>query len=500
MVQEAWAQPAMTLSGVDQLFDPEQFRASGHALIDMLTDRLAQELNGDANLIEWQPPLEAEQAWQQTMPEHPDLSPEAFTRWIQQAILPRNLAMHHPHSMAHQAAPPLPMAALSELVSALCNQAMAVYETGPGATLIERQVIRWLNIFIGWPQGAGLLTSGGSLANLTALLAARQQMGAGIWHQGVGAAPRMRVLASALSHYSISRAAGIMGLGADAVIPVAVDGEGRMSIDALIQAHDGCTARQEQVMAVVATAGCTATGSIDPLQAIGEFCRARGLWMHVDAAHGASALLSKTHRTKLNGMAMADSVTWDTHKLLYMPAAASALLFRDDASSYQAFSQRASYLFHEEDDAETLSFNTSYRTLECTKRMMGLKLLTAFKLYGRQGMAALVEHVFSLAEEFAGLVADAPDFELLMLPQTNIVCFRYLGNAALDATALDTLQTNIRTTLLEQGLFHLSQANVGGKTWLRCTLMNPYTRAPHQEALLDNIRLAGNRLLASSTT
>ncbi|MFL9610264.1 pyridoxal phosphate-dependent decarboxylase family protein [Methylobacillus sp. Pita2] len=488
----------MSLPGLDPLFDPEQFRASGHALIDMLAEQLASELSGDASLIQWQPPLEAEQAWQETMPEHPELRPEDFADWIRQAILPRNLAMHHPHSMAHQAAPPLPMAALSDLVAALSNQAMAVYEAGPAATLIERQVIRWLNTLIGWPEGSGVLTSGGSQANLTALLAARQQVGNSIWNKGVDTAPRLRILTSALSHYSISRAAGIMGLGTEAVLPVAVDAEGKMSTDALRQAYDMCTARQETVMAVVATAGCTATGSIDPLQAIGEYCRSHGLWMHVDAAHGASALLSAEHRKKLEGMALADSVTWDAHKLLYMPATVSAVLFRDAASSYSAFSQDASYLFHEDDDIEAMGFNTSRRTLECTKRMMGLKLLAAFKLYGRQGMATLIEHVFSLAGQFAGLVAKTQHFSLLMLPQTNIVCFRYLSNAALDKATLNALQMDIRKKLLQQELFHLSQVDIDGHIWLRCTFMNPYTQPSHQQALLESIRLIGDGLLIQS--
>ena len=484
----------MSLPAFEHLFDTEQFRASGHALIDMLAERLAHELHGDASLMAWQAPQEAEQAWQQTMPEHPVLHANDFTAWLQEEILPRNLAMHHPHSMAHQAAPPLPLAALADLVASISNQAMAVYETGPAATLIERQLIRWLSTLIGWPQAAGVLTSGGSQANLTALLAARQQVGNHIWETGVASTPqRLRILSSALSHYSISRATGIMGLGAEAVIAVAVDAQGRMRIDALQQAHRACIARGEQVMAIVATAGCTATGSIDPLQAIGEYCHSHALWLHVDAAHGASALLSTQHRPKLDGIALADSVTWDAHKLLYMPASVSAVLFRDEASSYSAFSQHASYLFPEEDGMDAHDFNLSYRTLECTKRMMGLKLLTAFKLYGRQGLAALIEHVFSQAGQFASLVIQTPGFELLMAPQTNIVCFRYLGQRT--PAALNALQGSIRQQLLQQALFHLSQVTIDGQTWLRCTFMNPYTQQTHQEDLLRNIQRIGDSLV-----
>lgn len=486
----------MTLAELDQLFAPEQFRACGHALIDALAEQLAKELSSDAQLIAWQPPREAELAWQQTMPELPTLHPDDFSSWLQQSILPRNLAMHHPHSMAHQAAPPLPMAALADLVASLTNQAMAIYETGPVATLIERQLIHWMSSMIGWPNASGVLTSGGSQANLTALLAARQQIDQHIWSQGIATrAPNLRILTSALSHHSISRAAGIMGLGTETVIAVDVDAEGCLNIEALRHAHRTCMAQHQHVMAVVATAGCTATGSIDPLQAIGEYCQSQGIWLHIDAAHGASALLSTQHRVQLDGIALANSVTWDAHKLLYMPASASAVIFRDQAASYHAFSQTASYLFHEDEETEAYDFNLSLRTLECTKRMMGLKLLAAFKLYGRQGLASLIEHVFAQAKALADMLKHTAGFELLMPPQTNIVCFRYLDHGQLTPAQLNILQPKIRQKLLHQGLFHLSQVELGGCIWLRCVLMNPYTQSPQQLALLQQIKQIGHDLV-----
>ena len=487
----------MTPSALDHLFDPAQFRASGHALVELLAEQLAVSLQGDTGLIRWQAPQAAEQAWQQAIPEAPELNPESLIEWIKQEVLPRNLNMYHPRSMAHQAAPPLPMTVLSELVAAFSNQAMATYETGPAATLMERQLIRWLNMLAGWPKGSGVLTSGGSQANLTALLAARQQAEHSIWEKGIPAGSRLRILTSALSHYSIRRAAGIMGLGADAVMSVAVDERGRMSMQALKQAHEQCVANHEQIMAVVATAGCTATGSIDPLQEIGEYCRDHGLWLHIDAAHGASTLLSSQYREKLQGVSLADSLSWDGHKLSFMPATVSAVLFREEEASYRAFSQDASYLFHEEDDMTALGFHTSYRTLECTKRMMALKWLAAFKLYGRQGMAALVEHVFSLAEQFSGLLAQTAGFTLLMPPQTNIICFRYLGNPATpwDKASLNTLQTNIRQQLLHQEMFHVSQVDIDNNTWLRCVIMNPYTDHSHQEELLKAVATIGESLI-----
>lgn len=482
--------PAVTspasLAWRDAMFDPEQFRHCGQDLLALLAAQLTHDLAGEGRPLDWQPPQLAEQAWLQPMPEQPDLDAASLVPWLAQQVLPANLAVHHPHSMGHQLAPPLPLAALCDLVASLANQAMPVYETGPAATLIERQVIRWLSGLLGWDStastSAGILTSGGAQANLTALLAARQHS-LDVWRSGLKDAPRLRILTSALAHYSISRAAGIMGLGTDAVLAVAVDDQGRMDMADLARLHDSCVQHGEIVMAVVASAGCTATGSIDPLQAIAAFCQTHKLWLHVDGAHGASALLSEQHAEKLNGIALADSVSWDGHKLLYMPAAVSAVLFREAHNSYLAFAQDASYLFH--GDNTELDFNTSYRTLECTKRMMGLKLLAALKLYGRQGMAQLLDYVFALAIRFADEVQQSADFELLMRPQTNIVCFRYRS----DTSSIDSgMQTRLRKKLLEAGDYHLSQVEMAGEVWLRCTLMNPYTELKHLQGLLASIR------------
>jgi L-2,4-diaminobutyrate decarboxylase len=460
------------------MFDPRQFRASGHALIDLLADRLADSLAGQGKVLQWRAPTTEDRRWQQPLPQMPALATAELLEKLRDDILPAGLAIHHPRNLGHQVAAPLPMAALCDLVAALTNQAMAVYETGPAATMIERQVIRWLNELIGWQGADGVLTSGGAQANLTALLAARQQTaGWDIWQHGTAAGPPLKILASEHAHYSVARAAGIMGLGVNAVVKVAADDQGRMDLAALAQAHRQTAANGARILAVVATAGCTPTGSIDPLQQIGTYCREHGLWLHVDGAHGASALLSKKHSAALRGIALADSVVWDGHKLLYMPATVSAVLFRKPEHSYSAFAQEASYLF-QGDSSSDETFNTSYRTLECTKRMMGLKLWAAFSLYGVQAMGELVERVFATARLLADQLQAAEDFELLMPPQTNIVCFRYRsGN-----------QAALRQDLVESGAFHLTQVKLGETIWLRTTIMNPFTAESDLDALLTSIR------------
>ena len=467
------------------MFDTEEFRHSGHAIIDLLADQLQQNTQGHGQVLNWNDPATEDHHWQQALPQTPTLDSNGLLEKLKSDILPDSLAIHHPHNMGHQVATPLPMAALCDLVAALTNQAMAVYETGPSATMIERQVIRWLTNLIGWEHADGVLTSGGAQANLTALLAARQHSATwNVWKQGV-TEQKLVILASEHTHYSVSRAAGIMGLGTDAVIKIGADSQGGMDVQALVAAHQQCINTHQLVIAVVATAGCTPTGSIDPLADIGAYCNAQQLWLHVDGAHGASALLSEKHRHQLAGIALADSVVWDGHKLLYMPATVSAVLFREAKNSYAAFAQDASYLFQGETE-QAEAFNVSYRTLECTKRMMGLKLWAAFSLYGVQGLGALVDEAFSKARLFASKLEAHIDFELLMQPQTNIVCFRHL-QADLSMESLSRHQAALRQKIVQSGAFHLTQVALDGEIWLRTTLMNPFTQEKDLDALISLI-------------
>ena len=480
----------LTQDQIRHMFDGTELRGAGHVIVDLLADHLDRNLQGKGDVLDWQAPQEAIAHWQQPLPQQPSLTPKGFIAALRDDILASSLHIHHPRNMGHQVAPPLPVAALCDLVAALTNQAMAVYETGPSATLIERQVIHWLGELIGWQATEGVLTSGGAQANLTALLAARQvqtqKRGHDTWRHGVDAAQRLCILASEHAHYSVSRAAGIMGLGTDAVIKVATDPQGRIDLQALEDAYAACLSQGQRPFAVAANAACTPTGSIDPLQAIGEFCRAHELWFHVDGAHGASALLSAIHKQALQGIELADSVVWDGHKLLYMPATVSAVLFREPQHSYAAFAQEASYLF-QGDSAADEHYNTSYRTLECTKRMMGLKLWAAFSLYGAQRLGQLVDTVFSGARIFAEQLSMQPNFELLMPPQTNIVCFRHRVSG-LSAAALNANQANLRQELVRSGRFHLTQVELHGTLWLRTTIMNPLTSPLEHAALIEAIR------------
>jgi L-2,4-diaminobutyrate decarboxylase len=351
--------------------------------------------------------------------------------------------------------------------------------------LIERQTVRWLADAVGWgPEADGMFTSGGSLGNTTALLAARNLAGGGrAWTDGVRAEAPMVVLVSEQAHYSISRAAGILGLGQGNVVGVATDADCRMDMQALRAAADAAEARGQRVLAVVGSACTTSAGSYDPLPGIGAFCRERGYWFHVDGAHGASVLLSPRYRHLAAGIELADSIVWDAHKLLSVPSLATAVLFRRGDDNYAAFRQEAAYLFN---DGAEVAFDLGLRTVECTKRMLAFKLWLALEVHGADALGEMVARMHDRARELAELIAAAPDFELLLPPASNIVCFRIDGD--------DALQERVRARVIASGAYYLVQTKLRGRTWLRTTIMNPDTRRQDLIGLLDAVRQAAMML------
>jgi L-2,4-diaminobutyrate decarboxylase len=403
-------------------------------------------------------------------------------------ILARSNDLLHPRYVGHQCTTALPLAALGGLAGQFLNNGSAVYEMGPVNVAMERNLIRWMAGLAGWNDGAdGVFTSGGSIGNLTALLAARQAAAEGnVWKRGVGSEPPLAVLVSEQCHYSVRRAAAVIGLGEDASVPVSVDGRFHMTPEGCGRAYDDAVRRGRRPIALVANACSTATGSYDDLDAAAAFARARGLWLHVDGAHGAAALLSNKYKHLLRGLERSDSFIWDAHKNMLMPALITGVVFREGRRSYEAFSQRASYLFEKEPLEEW--YNFAQRTLECTKTMMGLRLFISLAAYGTDFFAGYITAMYDLARDFARLIRDAGDFETAVEPESNIVCFRFLKKGETD---LDGLQKRIRRAMLEKGSFYIVQTELSGRHWLRCTLINPRTTLADLEALLAEIRKIG---------
>jgi L-2,4-diaminobutyrate decarboxylase len=462
---------------MSDLYDAQLFRTAGHQVVDRLADHLQRMQAREGAAHPALKPLEIMAGFTGPMPAAP--APDALATVLAHVddTIARTMHLHHPGCMGHQVAASLPVAALADLTAGFLNQGMAVFETGQIAVPIERQTVRWLADAVGWgPEADGMFTSGGSLGNMTALLAARNLAGEGrSWTDGVRTEAPMVVLVSEQAHYSISRSVGILGLGQANVIGVATDAACRMDMAALHAAADAAEAAGQRVLAVVGSACTTAAGAYDPLPAIGAFCRERGYWFHVDGAHGASVLLSPRYRHLAAGIELADSIVWDAHKLLSVPSLATAVLFRRGGDNYAAFRQEASYLFN--DGAET-AFDLGLRTVECTKRMLAFKLWLALQVHGADALGELVAVMHDRAREFAELVAADPDFELLLHPESNIVCFRRHGD--------DTLQETLRARVT--GPYYIVQTKLRGRTWLRVTLMNAATTRADLEGLLDALR------------
>ncbi len=484
----------MTPTDRDELlrraYDPEAFRERGRALVDALADYLARARAGEGPVLPWLEPAAQRARWPAEFPAGGGGGEESGAA-LARRVLAASIHLHNPRYVGHQTAPALPEGALADLASSFLNNGMAVYEMGPAATAIEHNVVGWLAGALGFGPGAGgALTSGGSLGTLSALLAARQaHAGFDAWEGGAHAGPPLALLASDQAHYCVDRAARVMGWGRGGVVPVPSDARFRMRPEGLAGALAAARAAGRHVVAVVACAGSTATGAYDPLEPVADFCARHGLWLHVDGAHGASAALSPRYRGLLAGVERADSVVWDAHKMLLMPALLTAVIYRDGRRAPEAFRQSASYLFAAEGDAAG-DDDLGRRTFECTKRMMGFQLYAALAAHGPTTFGAFVERAYDLARAFAGAIEGAGDFELAAPPEANIVCFR-LRPPGLDAgPALDALQERARERVVRSGAFYLVRTRLPAGLFLRVTLMNPFTTEADLEGLLAALRAA----------
>jgi L-2,4-diaminobutyrate decarboxylase len=412
---------------------------------------------------------------------------------LESDVLPDCNRLMHPRAMGHQVSAPLPAAVWMEALTAVLNQSAAVWETSPVGTVIETQIVRWLCELAGFGRGAGgTFTSGGTEATFAALLAARHAARPEAWGSGLGADPPV-VVCGEHAHYAVTRAIGSLGLGADraAVVP---SRDFRMDVPALASTLDRLRDGGRQVMAVVATAGTTATGSFDDLEAIGRLCESRGLWLHVDAAHGASALLSPAHRVRASGIQRARSIAWDPHKMMLMPLAASVVLVRQEEDLQAAFSQHAPYLFHAATGERV--WDQGLRSFQCSRRVDALKVWVAIQRYGIAGLAALYDHLCATATLLYDEVCARRDFEALHAPESNIICFRYVGTAAPTDDELDALNMRLRTAYNRGGDGWITTTVLGGRRALRATVMNPRTTASDVTRVLDGLAHTAEQLSA----
>jgi L-2,4-diaminobutyrate decarboxylase len=428
-------------------------------------------------------------------PEFPDagLPHEDVLAALRDEVLPDCNRLTHPRSMGHQVSAPLPAAVWTEAITAALNQSGAVWEMSPIGTIIETRVVQWMCRLAGYDdRSGGTFTSGGTEATFAGLLAARQAVLPDAWRSGVGSNPPV-VVCGEHAHYGVARAIGELGIGTNHTVVVPSTGW-RMDPSALERALERLDREGRRVMAVVATAGSTATGSFDDIDAIGRSCEKHGVWLHVDGAHGASALLSPAHRHRLTGIERARSIAWDPHKMMLMPLTASVVLVRDEGDLEAAFSQSAPYLFHAR---EGRRWDQGLRSFTCSRRIDALKVWVALKRHGVDGLAALYDHLCATAGTLHHLARAHPAFRVMHEPESNILCFRYVGASA-DETGLDALNLRLREEYNRGGDGWITTTMLGGRRVLRATLMNPRTTPADLERVLDGLARLGRQLAADA--
>ncbi|WP_047415669.1 aminotransferase class I/II-fold pyridoxal phosphate-dependent enzyme [Cellulophaga sp. Hel_I_12] len=465
-------------------YSSEEFRKRGHQLVDELAAHLAQTISDKpAKVIDWKSPMEEHEFWT-------DFLENGKADNVFSETLKHSIHVHNPTYIGHQVTAPLPITAVSSMFSALLNNGMAVYEMGMASTAMERIVTDTLCEKIGFAEDSrGFLTSGGTLANLTALLAARKaKVTDDIWTEGHSAS--LGIIVSEEAHYCADRAARIMGLGEKGIIKIPATNDFKMNTSFLEETLESAKSNGITVFAIIGSAPSTATGMYDDLEAISSFSKKHNLWFHVDGAHGGAAIFSKKYKYTLKGIENADSVVIDGHKMLMMPAITTALLFKDGANSYTTFSQKADYLLGESEGEDW--YNLAKRTFECTKTMMSLHWFTLLKTYGEDIFEEYVTSLYNLGRDFAELIQKDTQFELALEPDSNIVCFRFKPHG-IKNEHLNKLNIKIRQELLESGEFYVVQTTLRGVFYLRTTLMNPFTTIAHLTALLKVIkRIGGN--------
>ncbi|MCK5055269.1 MAG: aminotransferase class V-fold PLP-dependent enzyme [Candidatus Aminicenantes bacterium] len=469
---------------IEKAYNPETFRKHGHELVDQLADYLKVCLKGEGiKALPWKSPDENLNLWETDFSEPSEKNLKEFFA----SVIQHSNHLHHPKNMGHQVVPPVPLTALTELLSAFLNNSMAIYEVGPISTAIEKIVTGWTASLLGMGKKAGgVLTSGGSIGNLTGLLAARQhQADTDIWEQGTKTEHPLAVMVSAEAHYSIARAVKIMGWGEKGIIKIPVNEQKKIEHRLLENHYQQAIKEGKNVIAVVGSACTTSTGSYDPLEEMAAFCKTHDLWFHVDGAHGAGAALTPKYKHLVKGIEKADSVVVDFHKMLLCPALTTAVIFKNNDYSYETFSQKAFYLLGNQKKDNW--YDIAQRTLECTKKMMGVKIYAVLRTYGSQLFSEYITRTYDRTKVLAELIKESEDFQLAIEPEANIACFRYVPRQK-NSRELDALNRTVRDRLKKDGTFYIVQTIIDDRVFLRATLMNPFTSKTDFIQLLQAIR------------
>ena len=469
--------------------DWDAFRRTLHAAADEMVDYLESARERPA----WRPLPDAVKAALREPPPRGGEPLDATLARFHELVLPYATGNLHPRFLGWVHGAGTPAGVLAELLAATMNANVGGREHA--AVYVEREVIRWFAELFGFPANAsGILTTGTSMGNLLAVVAARDAaLGGGAREDGVAGVPLVAYAAAGV-HDSVSKALRIAGLGAAALRAVPTDTTGGMSTAALRERIRTDRAAGVRPFLVVATAGSVDTGAFDPLEELAELCRSEGLWLHVDGAFGALAILSPRHAGLVAGIGRADSLAFDAHKWLHAPYAVGCVLFRDEAAHRAAFASAPAYLARtERGTAAGAPWFADYG-LELSRDFRALKLWFTLRHFGLDRLGASIAQTCDLARALAERIRAAPDLELLAPVRLNVVCFR-VTRPGLDEAGLDRLNETIAMDVQESGEAVPSTTRVDGKLALRACIINHRTTETDLDVTLAAVRSAAARLL-----
>src|SRR5205807_734186 len=418
---------------------------------------------------------------------------DGLLRVFREDIIPFSRQNAHPRMFGYVQSPGTPIAAFADLLASTLNANLTVWRSAPAPVEVERLTIDWIRQILGFNAGAGgLFVSGGSMANLAALAAARQTKDC--------SSGRLRIYASSETHFSIVKAAALLGIGRENVCHIAVDERFRIRTDDLVvkitaDLEAGCVP-----LCVVANAGTVNTGAVDSLAEIREIANRFQLWMHVDGSYGALAILAKSARELFAGIERADSVALDPHKWLYLPVDVGCVIYRDPEIVHAAFAHEAEYTRIIGQEADEAFAFWDYGP-ELSRRFRALKVWMLLKGIGLQALSEAIEKDLACARHFERLVQTSEDFEMLAPVELSIFCFRHLPaqlkHSLTAATPseretieeqLDAHNERLLLALQRDGSSYLSNARLRGRFSLRGCVMNYRTTLRDMEILLDDLR------------
>ena len=483
---------------------PDELRRWGEVVLDLMV-RYHEGLR-DRRVAPSTTSREIRAAFDRGLPEK-GAGLAATLQEFEERLLP--LARHngHPRMFGYVQSPGVAVASLADLLASMLNANLTAWRSAPGPVEIERLAVEWVRDMVGaHADGDGIFVSGGSMANFSALAAARQMKAPiDLAREGAHALPRaMRLYVSTQTHHSVAKGATLLGIGSDHVREVPVDDALRMRVDALEAMIEEDRRSGHQPFCVAGTAGTVETGAIDPLDALAGVAERHGLWFHIDASYGGFAALAPAVRAKLSAFARADSIALDPHKWLYLPVDCGCVLFRDPAAARATFAHQAEYM-RVMDSAPAESFAFWDHGPELSRRFRALKVWMMLRAVGLGPLRAAVEKDLACAAALAEKVDASHDFERLAPVELSIVCFRHVPAQARGAVEsasgagreeverrLDAWNERLLVALQRDGSSYMSNASIGGRLALRACIMNHRTTLADMDVLLADLRrLAG---------